>query len=206
MIKTVTNSYKLWYELTQILKGFWFLFIILIIFLFFIFNIVFAYSADTELNAEVQRGEELLKKIQYGQISCRDLTDENFYSIGEYGMEQMFGSSDHLLIDQMIERVHGKKTKELIHINMGERYSGCNGEKILITRDVIMKPMMNTSMMDWGCGFLNWRGWNILGPIFGFLGFLWLIMVLALPILVLILIILGILYLIKKLKNDIKNL
>jgi hypothetical protein len=69
-----------------------------------------------------------------------------------------------------------------------------------------MMPMMYGGMPIMGnWGFWNWRGWNFLAPIFGIVGGLWLLVILSFPILVLILLILGIIYLIKKLKSEIKK-
>jgi hypothetical protein len=87
-----------------------------------------------------------------------------------------------------------------MHINMGKRFLGCNGSGIW------MMPMMGGGMPMMGCwGFWNLRGWNFLAPIFGIVGSLWLLVILSFPILVLILLILGIIYLIKKLKSEIRK-
>jgi hypothetical protein len=177
--------------------------------------IVFAHSEDAELNAEIQKGKELIGKLQRGKISCQKLTDEDFHSIGEYAMELMVGGSDHLLMNQMIERMHGKEAEELMHINMGKRFSNCfsystttpiwSGQNFGMP---MMGPMMHWGqpmMGCWGWNFLNWRGWNILGPIFGIFGSLWLLIILSFPILILVLFILGIVYLIKKIRREIKK-
>ncbi len=193
-------------ESTRILNNWRVIFIILFIFLFSIFNFVFAHSEDAELNTEIQKGRELFEKLQRGQISCQDLTNKDFHSIGEYAMEQMVSGSDHILMNQMMKKMHGKEAEELMHINMGKRYSGCSEGKALTTTGSMMGPMMNMPMMGyWWWNFSNWKGWNFLAPIFGILGFLWMIIILAIPILVLILLILGILYLSKKLKSKIKE-
>jgi membrane-associated HD superfamily phosphohydrolase len=69
-----------------------------------------------------------------------------------------------------------------------------------------MMPMMDGGIPMMGYwGFWNWRGWDFLVPIFGIIGGLWLLVILSFPILVLILLILGIIYLIKKLKSEIKK-
>jgi uncharacterized membrane protein len=179
------------------------------------FGFVFAHSEDAELNAEIQKGKELVEKLQRGEITCQNLTDEDFHSIGEYAMELMVGGSDHLLMNQMIERMHGKEAEELMHINMGKRFSGCVGSSTTTPfwpgqnfGMPMMGPMMhwNQPMMGyWWWNFSNWRGWNILGPIFGIFGSLWLLIILSFPILVLVLLILTIIYLIKKLKTEIKK-
>jgi uncharacterized membrane protein len=178
--------------------------LLILIFIFY-FSFVFAHTEDAELNAEIQKGRELVEKFSRGEIKCQDLTNEDFHSVGEYVMEQIFGGSDHLKINKMIEQIHGKEGEELMHINMGKRYLGCDTNQ---TRQFFMMPMMwgqDMPMMGYWQGWWNWRGWNILAPIFGVVGALWLLVILSFPILVLILLILGIIYLIKKLKSEIKK-
>jgi len=161
---------------------------------------VVAHIEDAKLNQEIQRGKEIVEKFYRGEIKCQNLNDEDFHSVGEYIMEQMVGGSDHLTMNKMIEQMHGKQGEELMHINMGKRFLGCNGG------GGWTMPMMGGGMPMMGYwGFWNWRGWNFLAPIFGIVGSLWLLVILSFPILVLILLILGIIYLIKKLKSEIKK-
>jgi hypothetical protein len=159
---------------------------------------VVAHTGDAKLNQEIQKGREIVEKFYRGEVKCQNLTNEDFHSVGEYVMEQIVGGSDHLTMNKMIEEMHGKEGEELMHINMGKRFLGCDGDG----KTSIMgggMPMMGY----WG--FWNWRGWNFLAPIFGIVGILWLLVILSFPILVLILLILGIIYLIKKLKSEIRR-
>jgi len=168
-----------------------------------VFSFVFAHSEDLELNQEIQRGKEIVERFYQGKIKCQDLTDEDFHSVGEYVMEQIVGGSDHLKMNKMIEEMHGKQGEELMHINMGKRFLGCNGSQRGFWGSM---PTMKGGMPMMGYwGFWNWRGWDFLAPIIGIISFLWLLVILSFPILVLILLILGILYLIKKLKAEIKK-
>jgi len=172
----------------------------------FIFSFVFAHSEDLELNQEIQRGKEIVERFYQGKIKCQDLTDEDFHSVGEYAMEQMVGGSDHLKMNEMIRQMHGEEGENLMHINMGKRFLGCNGSQRGFWGMMPMMPMMGGGMPMMGYwGFWNWRGWDFLAPIIGIIGFLWLLVILSFPILVLILLILGIIYLIKKLKLEIKK-
>ena len=165
----------------------------------FIFSFVFAHTEDAKLNQEIQKGKEIVEKFYRGEVKCQNLNDEDFHSVGEYVMEQMVGGSDHLTMNKIIEQMHGKEGEELMHINMGKRFLGCNGS------GGWMIPMMGGMPMMGYWGFWNWRGWNFLAPIFGIIGGLWLLVILSFPILVLILLILGIIYLIKKLKSEIRK-
>ena len=191
---------------------------ILLIFLYllilisvFSFSFVFAHSEDLELNQEIQRGKEIVERFYQGKIKCQDLTDEDFHSVGEYAMEQMVGGSDHLKMNEMIRQMHGEEGENLMHINMGKRFLGCNGSQRgflgMMPMTKGMMPMIKRGMppMMGYWGFWDWRGWNFLAPIIGIIGFLWFLVILSFPILVLVLLILGIIYLIKKLKPEIKK-
>ncbi|MEM1974217.1 MAG: hypothetical protein QXN68_05465 [Thermoplasmata archaeon] len=174
--------------------------LIIILLFFFVISFAFAHSEDAELNAEIQKGKELFEKLQQGKITCQDLTNEDFHAIGEYAMELMVGGSDHLLMNQMMERMHGKEAEEQMHINMGKRFSGC--ETGYNRSTWVMGPMMGY----WGWwNFSNWKGWSIFAPIFAIVGVFWMLIILVVPILVLILLILGIIYLIKRLKEGINK-
>ncbi len=169
-----------------------------------------SFSAFTleDLNLEVQKGEEILKKLKNQEINCQSLTDEDFESLGEYFMDLMIGNREtHLAMNQMMKSMHGEDGEKLMHINMGKRFSGCDQNSIISSFGIMPGgPMMGygkimpmTGYGMWAWNFLNWSGWNILGPI---LGIFWFLIIIALPILVLILLILLILNLIKKLKKS----
>jgi len=164
---------------------------------------VVAHTEDANLNQEIQKGKEIVEKFYRGEVKCQNLNDEDFHSVGEYVMEQMVGGSDHLTMNKMIEKMHGKEGEELMHINMGKRFLGCNGG---VNWMMPMMPMMGGVMPMMGYwGFWNLRGWNFLAPIFSIFGSLWFLVVLFFPILFLILFILVIIYLIKKLKSEIRK-
>ncbi|GIW67051.1 MAG: hypothetical protein KatS3mg096_571 [Candidatus Parcubacteria bacterium] len=220
------NKHKLqriYYERQQIIKILFLSFLIL-----FSLNFTFAHTEDAELNAEIQKGRELVEKFSRGEIKCQNLTNEDFHSVGEYVMEQMVGGSDHLTMNKMIEQMHGKEGEELMHINMGKRFLGCDvltssnstrtnannffmmpmhmwGSNFPMFSPYWMNPSSGMGYWQGWWNFANWRGWNVLAPIFGILGFLWLLIILSFPVLVLILLILGIIYMLKKLRSEIKK-
>jgi hypothetical protein len=141
-----------------------FIYILVLLSIFF-FSFVFAHTEDAELNQEIQKGKEIVEKFYRGKVKCQSLNDEDFHSVGEYVMEQMVGGSDHLTMNKIIEQMHGKEGEELMHINMGKRFLGCDGSGNW------MMPMMGGGMPMMGYwGFWNWRGWNFLAPIFGIVG------------------------------------
>ncbi|GIW66572.1 MAG: hypothetical protein KatS3mg095_0470 [Candidatus Parcubacteria bacterium] len=203
---------RIYYEWQQIIKILFLSFLILIF-----LNFTFAHTEDAELNVEIQKGRELVEKFYRGEIKCQGLSNEDFHSVGEYVMEQMVGGSDHLTMNKMIEQMHGKEGEELMHINMGKRFLGCevltsSNSTRTNANNFFMMPMhmwgSNFPMMGYWQGwwnFANWRGWNVLAPIFGILGFLWFLIILSFPVLVLILLILGIIYLIKRLRSEVQK-
>lgn len=95
-------------------------FLFLIFFLFW-GTLVSAHNENHQLNAQIQKGKELFEKLKSGQITCQNLTDEDFYSIGQYAMEAMIGRSTHLAIEKM----EGKEGKQTMYINLGKNFSGC---------------------------------------------------------------------------------
>ena len=126
---------------------------------------VVAHTEDAKLNQEIQKGKEIVEKFYRGEVKCQNLNDEDFHSVGEYVMEQMVGGSDHLTMNKMIEQMHGREGEELMHINMGKRFLGCDGSGNW------MMPMMGGGMPMMGYwGFWNLRGWNFLAPIFSIFG------------------------------------
>jgi hypothetical protein len=88
---------------------------------------VVVHTEDVKLNQEIQKGKEIVEKFYRGEVKCQNLNDEDFHYMSEYVIEQMVGGSDHLTMNKMIEEMHGKEGEELMHINMGKRFLGCDG-------------------------------------------------------------------------------
>lgn len=166
------------------------------------FSLVLAHTEDAQLSVEIQKGGELVKKFQRGEVNCQSLTDEDFHSIGELVMEQMIGGSDHLRMNEIMEQMHGQEAEELMHINMGKRYLGCDGSTGGIMMNQMMPRNLNMPMMQ---GMWNWAGWNFTSPFFAILGIIFMLSMVSLPILLLILFVLLIVYLIKKIRVSTKN-
>ncbi|EKD90326.1 MAG: hypothetical protein ACD_31C00009G0001 [uncultured bacterium] len=99
-----------------------------------------AISDDHTAKEEVE-GKEVWEKLQAKQIECKDLTDENYGSLGEYYMGQMMGNS-HAAMNTMMERMMGKEGEEHMHIVMGKRLSGCDTSAQLPQNGVGFMPMM----------------------------------------------------------------
>ena len=123
-----------------------------------------AVSSDGHTAREEAEGKAIWEKLQAKQLECKNLTDDNYASLGEYFMGQMVGSS-HEAMNTMMENMMGEEGEKQIHIAMGKRNSGC---------DTSFIPMM-------GSGFGNMMGgWGGFG-IFGWITMLvfWLLLILG---------------------------
>lgn len=81
-------------------------------------------SDDHTLREEAE-GKVVWEKLQAKEVSCADLSDENFGTLGEYFMGIMMGDS-HAAMNAMMIQMHGEEGEEKIHVVMGKRFSGCD--------------------------------------------------------------------------------
>ena len=161
---------------------------------------------------EEQEGKEIWEKLQSKNLSCENLSDEDFGKLGEYFMGQMTGEA-HASMNAMMMQMHGKEGEEQMHIVMGKRLSGCGndfGTSTLYFWSGFM-PMMNmmlpyyqngvwsapsknfkNNMMNFGFSY-PMMGWG-----FGWFGWLFMILFWAL-------VIIGLISLIKWLINQNKK-
>src|SRR3990167_7227553 len=132
---------------------------------------------DNHTAREEAEGKEIWEKLQAKQLECKDLTDENYGSLGEYYMGQMMGNS-HAAMNTMMERMMGKEGEEQMHIAMGKRLSGCEPNAQVPSSGVGFMPMMGSG---WGNMMGGWgsAGWRI--GIFGWLSMIlfWLLLILG---------------------------
>lgn len=102
----------------------------------------FAQISDDHTENEEAEGKEIWEKLQAKQITCSDLTDENFGALGEYYMGQAIGSTQrHATMNQMMTNMMGEDGEEQMHIILGKRSSGCNTNAQLPSEYNFM-PMM----------------------------------------------------------------
>ena len=104
---------------------------------------------DGHTAREEAEGKAVWEKLQSKELACKDLTDDNLGTLGEYFMGQMLGDSHEAMNDMMI-RMMGEKAEEQAHIVMGKRLSGCDTSVAFPSQSVGFMPMM--SMM--------WGGWS----------------------------------------------
>src|SRR3989338_11686318 len=110
-------------------------------------------SSDDHTAREEAEGKEIWEKLQAKQTECKNLTDDNFESLGEYFMGQMVGSS-HEEMNNMMVRMMGEEGEKQMHITMGKRNSGCETSAVFPQNGVGFMPIM-------GSGWGNMMGgWN----------------------------------------------
>lgn len=73
---------------------------------------------------EEAEGRAIWEKFTNKEITCAQLTDENFGALGEFFMGQMMGVSHEAMNNMMIQMM-GEKGEEQMHVVMGKRMSGC---------------------------------------------------------------------------------
>jgi len=106
---------------------------------------------DDHTAREEQEGKETWEKLQSKQIECKNLTDEQYGSLGEYFMGQSIGDTQrHVLMNQMMTNMMGEEGEEQAHIAMGKRLSGCEPNAQVPSNGVGFMPMMG------GFGLLGW--------------------------------------------------
>ena len=128
---------------------------------------------------EEQEGKEVWDKLQTKELTCENLSDEQFGVLGEYFMWQMAGDS-HAAMNAMMIQTHGEEGEEQIHIVMGKRLSGCDTSAAFSAGSGGWMPMMNMMWGGWSSPFgSNNSTNNMMNFGFGpFGGFGWIFMIL----------------------------
>lgn len=125
-----------------------------------------ALLSDGHTAREEAEGKEIWEKLQVKEVTCENLSDEDFGALGEYYMGQMTGDS-HEAMNTMMERMMGKEGEEQMHVVMGKRLSGCDSNAQIPSNAVGFMPMMGggNHMMGsgWGNMMGSWDGFGVLG-------------------------------------------
>lgn len=79
---------------------------------------------DGHTAQEEAEGKAIWEKIQNKEMSCADLSDENYETLGEYFMGLMAGNA-HAAMNAMMTRMMGEEGEAQMHVLMGKRLSGC---------------------------------------------------------------------------------
>lgn len=100
-----------------------------------------AVSSDGHTAREEAEGKAIWEKIQTKQVECKNLTDDNYGSLGEYFMGQMVGSS-HEAMNNMMMQMMGEEVEKQMHVVMGKRLNACDTSAQLPQNGVGFMPMM----------------------------------------------------------------
>jgi|SRR3989344_5485242 len=127
--------------------------------------------SDGHTAREETEGKAVWEKLQTKELACKDLSDDNFGTLGEYFMGQMMGTS-HEAMNNMMIQAHGEDGEEQIHIVMGKRLSGCDTSVMFPSQGIGFISMMmgrwsspagpnqsNNSMMNFGFSPFGGFGW-----------------------------------------------
>src|SRR3989339_2047665 len=132
---------------------------------------------DDHTAREEAEGKIVWEKLQADQVTCADLSNDDFGVLGEYFMGQMMGDS-HADMNAMIARMHGEEGEEQIHVVMGKRLSGCDTSAIVPGTSGGWMPMMNMMWGGWSSPFGNNSTNNMMNFGYGFGFFGWIFMIL----------------------------
>src|SRR3989344_6541629 len=81
--------------------------------------------SDGHTAREEAEGKAIWGKLQTKELTCKDLSDDNFETLGEYFMGQMIGDFHEAMNNMMIQMMDEKGEKQM-HVVMGKRLSGCD--------------------------------------------------------------------------------
>ena len=104
--------------------------------------------SDNHTAREEAEGKAVWEKLQAKELTCKDLSDDNFGSLGEYFMGQMMGTSHEAMNDMMIQMM-GEPGEEQMHMVMGKRLSGCDTSAAFPSQGTGFMPMMQMMMGGW---------------------------------------------------------
>lgn len=111
--------------------------------------------SDNHTVREEAEGKEIWEKLQAKQVECKNLTDDDFESLGEYFMGQMAESS-HEVMNKMMVQMMGKSGEEQMHIMTGKRMSKCEPDAPMPQN--MMNMMMGGTMGNFGTNPMAWFG------------------------------------------------
>ncbi|KKS33497.1 MAG: hypothetical protein UU96_C0022G0005 [Parcubacteria group bacterium GW2011_GWC2_42_13] len=135
--------------------------------------------SDDHTAREEAEGKAAWEKLQTKELACKDLSDDNFGTLGEYFMGQMMGASHEAMNNMMIQMM-GEQGEEQMHVVMGKRLSGCDTSAAFPSQGTGFMSMMQMMMGGWSSPSELNQGNNSMMN-FGFTpfgGFGWIFMIL----------------------------
>lgn len=144
-------------------------------------NAVTAFAHEENILERIdETGKVTLQQLKSGTVQCKNLTDEDFYMVGKYFMDQMMGGA-HANMNAMMKQIMGEEGENGMHAVMGKRMSGCDPLAEYSTQTAKMMPIMNMmSMMG-----SNWNGGMMGGNFSGthWISWIWMFLWWAVPLL-----------------------
>ena len=123
-------------------------------------------TSDDHTVREEQEGKEIWEKLQVKELECKNLTDEQYDSLGEYFMGQSIGNTQrHAAMNQMMISMMGEEGERKMHVTLGKRYSGCDPDAQTPSNGLGFMPMM-WMMVGGGNPMMGYSGWGGFGWIF----------------------------------------
>ena len=123
-------------------------------------------TSDDHTVREEQEGKEIWEKLQVKELECKNLTDEQYDSLGEYFMGQSIGNTQrHAAMNQMMISMMGEEGERKMHVTLGKRYSGCDPDAQTPSSGLGFMPMM-WMMGGGGNPMMGYSGWGGFGWIF----------------------------------------
>ena len=135
--------------------------------------------SDDHTASEEAEGKAAWEKLQTKELACKDLSDDNFGTLGEVFMGQMMGASHEAMNNMMIQMM-GEQGEEQMHVVMGKRLSGCDTSAAFPSQGTGFMSMMQMMMGGWSSPSELNQGNNSMMN-FGFTpfgGFGWIFMIL----------------------------
>ena len=124
-------------------------------------------------------GKAIWDKLQDKQLSCGNLTDDQFDVLGDFFMGNMMGANHDYMNELMAQRL-GDNGEKQMHITLGKRLSGCDSNASFPKGANYFMPMMgfsagmmnNTNTDSWGRSINGMMGYGNLGNSYGIFGLL----------------------------------
>lgn len=143
-------------------------------------------------------GKAVWDKLQNKEVTCANLTDDDFDVLGDFFMGNAVGSN-HASMNLMMKNRMGEEGEKQMHVAIGKRLSGCTTNAALPNGSSYFMPMMGGiggmmggfaqqnviptqvqgrgfSMMRYGATGFGQNNWSIMGIITWVLGILFLVL------------------------------
>ena len=140
--------------------------------------------SDDHTAREEAEGKEIREKLQAKQTECKNLTNDDYQSLGEYFMGQSIGNTQrHAFMNQMMTNMMGEDGEKQMHIVMGKRLSSCDTKVSYPQNSWGIMPMM-WMMGGGGNPMMGYGGWGGFGFGCFFMIIFWILIILGVVALV----------------------